>query len=320
MTIKKIEKKLKKTPYVPANEDPILELKQLVKQHVALTRSQQALLSMSSDRVARQDLVDEKTGKVIRKEGDIIQCNLPVDVQHAIKAQAEAMKKSAGQLELAMKRELKKVPLWQVFLSRVPGCGPVTSSYIVTMVDFNICIKPSALVKYAGFGVTVGADGKAHRDRPTKGEKLGYNKDLKVRLFQMFQLGVRMAGRRSPVAGRYLKVWDDKKATLMTARGPGTADNKSKGWIDKTARAKATDVFLEDLYIIGRTLAGLPVWPSWYAKAMGYEHGGKVAVIAPKDLTLDEALALVGFATAAQLDEDDAADPEALECDQIAAE
>jgi len=67
----------------------------------------------------------------------------------------------------------------------------------------------------------------------------------------------------------------------------------SKGW------HKAASVFLEDLYIIGRAAAGLPVWPSYYAAKLGYEHGGKVltpkpGVNVPKHLTLEEALELVG--------------------------
>ncbi len=36
------------------------------------------------------------------------------------------------------------------------------------------------------------------------------------------------------------------------------------------------------------------MWPSYYAAKLGYEHGGKVCVEAPKMITVDEALALVG--------------------------
>jgi hypothetical protein len=58
---------------------------------------------------------------------------------------------------------------------------------------------------------------------------------------------------------------------------------------------KAADILIEDLYIVWRTLAGMPVWPSYYAAKLGYEHGGKISVNAPKMLSLDEAKALVGI-------------------------
>jgi hypothetical protein len=68
----------------------------------------------------------------------------------------------------------------------------------------------------------------------------------------------------------------------------------AKKFIHDAGRRKATDVFLEDLYTIGRTLEGLPVWPSWYAAKLGYKHGGKVCVNAPTELTLEQAKELVG--------------------------
>lgn len=47
-------------------------------------------------------------------------------------------------------------------------------------------------------------------------------------------------------------------------------------------------------HIVWRTLEGLEVWPSYYAAKLGYEHGGKISVNAPRKLTVEEAIALVG--------------------------
>lgn len=289
--IKKLTKAMKKTaPYVPANDDPTKELRRLVQEHVALTKASVAFTSTASEKTRRADLVNAETGEVMAKKGDVIPCRLPVDTQEAIRAFAdEKLKKAAKAIESAMTKELRKVPLFKLFLSKVHGCGPVTAAYLVSMVDFTRCTKPSALKRYCGLAVFDG-----HREQPTKGQRLGFNQELKTRLWQMFALGVRMAGSKTP--SKYMTIWTEKKHTLVTMRGPGTADGKSLGWCDNTSRRKATDVFVEDLYIVGRALAGLPVWPSWYAKAMGYEHGGKVAVLAPKMLTVDEALEVVGVA------------------------
>lgn len=288
MSLKKIANKIAKKVVVPANDDPMVEIRRLIQEHVQLTKTSVGLTSSASDKVRRFDLV--KNGEVIAKKGDVIPCRMPVDTQQKIQDFAkDTLKKDADRLGRAIERELRRVPLYTEFLSKVQGCGPVIAGYIVAMVDFSKCVKPSALKRYCGFAVF---DGK--REQPTKGQKLHYNKEMKTRLYQMFMMGIRMAGSRSSAESKYMRVWTEKKETLVAMRGLGTTDNKSNGWCDDTARRKATDVFLEDLYIVGRTLAGLPVWPSWYAKAMGYEHGGKVAVLAPKMLTLDEALAMVG--------------------------
>lgn len=288
MSLKKIERKLKKKPYVPANDDPRAELRRLVQEHVALTRRAASIESMARPKVRRQDLENE-AGEVIAKKGDEIPCRLPVDAQDELHAVVKSLRVRAGKLEGAMTKELRKVPLYSEFLDHVRGCGPVTAAYLVSMVDFEKCTKPSALHRFCGLAVF---DGKS--ERPTKGHKLGYCAELKTRLYQMFAIGIRQNKRHGE--SKYLTIWEQKKHALLTTRGPGQPDNKSKGWCDDTARRKATGVFVEDLYIVGRTLAGLPVWPSWYAKAMGYEHGGKVAVLQPKTLTLAEALELVGVA------------------------
>lgn len=64
--------------------------------------------------------------------------------------------------------------------------------------------------------------------------------------------------------------------------------------IHATGWHKGADVLIEDLYIVWRALEGLPVWPSYYAAKLGYNHGGSIAVNAPKMLTPDEALATIG--------------------------
>jgi hypothetical protein len=288
MSLKKIERKLKKKPYVPANDDPRAELRRLVQEHVSMTRKAAAFEAAVSDKTRREDLTTED-GTVLAKKGDTIPCRIPIDRRDQALALVKGLRSDASKLESAMLKELRKVPLYSEFLAHVRGCGPVTAAYLVSMVDFEKCTKPSALHRFCGLAVF---DGKS--ERPTRGRKLGYCAELKTRLYQMFAIGIRQNKRHGE--SKYLTIWEQKKHALLTTRGPGQPDNKSKGWCDDTARRKATGVFLEDLYIVGRTLAGLPVWPSWYAKAMGYEHGGKVAVLQPKMLTLGEALEAVGIA------------------------
>ncbi len=275
MSLKKIEKKLKKpAPYVPANDDPRAELARLVNEHRALTKSAVATENMASDRKSRET-------------GETIACRMPADIQEVYKAAAKNARAKAASLETAMRRELRKMPIWTMFLDKVRGVGPVLGAYLVSLVDFEKCTKPSQLNRFCGLAVF---DGKS--ERPTKGRKLGYCRDLKMQLY-LFMTNDRRNQRHGE--SKYRTAWANKKHTLLTTRGPETPENKSKGWCDDSSRRHAAGIFVEDLYIVGRALAGLPVWPSFYARATGYGHGGgKIEVLAPKMLTVEEALALVG--------------------------
>lgn len=104
---------------------------------------------------------------------------------------------------------------------------------------------------------------------------------------------------------KYLKVWKDYKHRMLHSErfradsneilvGDGEWRKGGRAAIHSAGWHKAADVFLEDLYIIGRTLENRPVWPSYYAAKLGYEHLGKICVNAPRHMSLDEALALIG--------------------------
>ncbi len=285
----------------PASDDPLVELRQLCQRHSALTRASVALGQMSSDKIARMDIPQRGL-----KKGDAIPNLLPLDSRAELDRVSDAQSKEAKKLEPLMLRCLKQLPIWKVFLSQICGMGPVTAAYLVSNIDIHKAVKPSQLRRYCGLGVN---EGRA--DRPTKGAKLSYNKSIKTALWQFMCMGVRMAGRRT--VGKYLKIWNDYKSTIRTCppngrwvskptkqqpdggewrREDGTI--KSAGWVDATGRRKATSVFLEDLYIVWRTLEGLDVWPAFHAKQLGHFHGGKVCNNTPRKLTLDEALDLVG--------------------------
>src|SRR5688572_10902465 len=97
---------------IPSSTDPREELRKLIRQHKALTRSSVAITSMASDRTNRTT-------------GEKIECPLLVDVQIKFKALADDVaKKTAKALEGAMLRQLKQIPVYKQFLSKVYGVGP----------------------------------------------------------------------------------------------------------------------------------------------------------------------------------------------------
>jgi len=292
----KIEKKLKThKPYVPVHDDPKAELRRLVQEHRNTTRNSVSLGLMASDRTDR-------------KTGEVMPCRLPKDAKDALLETSEALKRAANRLQRHMEKQLAKLPIWILFLSKVRGCGPVTAAYLVAYIDWAICTKPSQLKRFCGFAVV---DGKS--ERRSKGEKLHYVSELKTRLYQMFAIGIRQNKRHG--SSKYMSIWENAKHGLLTTRGPETEFKRTKGWCDDTSRRKATDAFLEDLYIVGRATAGLEVWPTYYERMTCHEHGGSIADITPKVISIEDALRKVGVADVgpaevideSELDEDDSA-------------
>lgn len=66
------------------------------------------------------------------------------------------------------------------------------------------------------------------------------------------------------------------------------------GFAMKKAMAKAGDLFIWDLYVIWRTLSGLPIYAEKFALERGVRHDGSKPWEGPRMLSLDEARAMVG--------------------------
>lgn len=295
--------KLRRSPPMPpSSDDPREELRRLVMQHKALTKAAVALEHMCSDCTSRDT-------------GETIACRLPRDIQVQGQTFAdEVFRKAATKLETAMLRELRKIPIFQLYLSKLFGVksgGPI-AAYLVAEIDIRRSEKPSALRRFCGLAVI---DGRL--ERRTKGQKNAFSSEMRTRLFQLFQ--TMWKNRRHDPENKYLKIWDDARHRIEQSERVFERGVDRKGeWTGKiingqgktvSARGfahsygwhKAADVFLEDLYIVWRAIEGLPVWPSYYAAKLGYEHGGKISVNAPKMLTVDEALAAVGMTESSEV-------------------
>ncbi len=290
----KAVRKLKAKPvYVPACDNPMDELRRLVRQHKALVKASVAIGNMTSNR----------TNHVT---GDAILCRLPVDAQVEGELLVKTYKKKANALASAMLKELRKIPIYRDWLSRVfIAKGPIMSAYLVAEINIHLAVKPSNLRRFCGLAVINGT-----LERRTKGAKNAYSSEMRMRLFQLFN--TLWKGRRHSPDNKYLAIWDQYRSRIenserVTDRGVdklGDWTGKLVNGRGKTVSArgfahsygwhKAADVFLEDLYTVWRSIEGLPVWPSYYAAKLGYAHGGTISVNAPKMLTLPEALELVG--------------------------
>lgn len=122
---------------------------------------------------------------------------------------------------------------------------------------------------------------------------------------------------------KYLQRWADAVHTQTSFGQPMRGDPKGRvANSERKGRMKATDLFLEDLYMVMRAEQGLEVWPTFATIKRGYAHGGAPSAKAPTAMSLDEALELVGDvsgrpATSFQFDVE-AEDEEEREMDEAA--
>lgn len=325
-TLKAIEN-MGKLPEVPSSDNPREELRRLVLQHKAITKA-----AVSIDNMARH--------KKNRETGEEITCRLPEDIMMDLQETAKRQRGKAAKLESAMLRQLRQVPIYNLFLKDVFGVGPIVASYLVSDIDIHRATKPSSLRMFCGLAVQ---DGRLVRR--VKGQKSTYSSEMRTRLYQAFGAMWKNAAKRSKqfpngCSCKYLQIWENYK-TRQLASGRvvdgriqrivngelGTAKNDSvsaKGFVHSTGWHKAADVFLCDLYTIWRALEGLPVWPTYVAWITGYAHGGKPTMNEPVAMTVEQAIAEVGnvkaFARAVPVADSEITNDEEDESEVVAAE
>lgn len=274
--------------------DPISELRQVVRQHKYLTQ-----LSVRTNH-AVSDRKDRETGETIKTLA-------PPQVVLDAKAAAESAKKEADRLRSSMRRLLRGIPVYDEFLSHVPGVGEVTASYLVTMVRIDRCPNVSNLIRYCGYACS--ADGKSERRSGapkfapdgSKTEGTGtFNQTLKIVLRTAFCQGMRMPWKGPRASHKYLRRWEEAKHSALTVLNPRLGRVMRDGEADDKGRRKATDLFLWDLYVMWRTLEGLPIRPDKYSAVRGRYHNGQEAKDAQYMLALDEAKEIVGHIVVSQ--------------------
>jgi len=101
----------------------------------------------------------------------------------------------------------------------------------------------------------------AAAERPTKGEKLHYNKFLKTKLVGV--MGSCLLKANSP----WRKFYDDYKHRLKSA-GKGMSD----GHRNSMANRYMVKMLLQEFWIQWRTLEGLPIRAPYQEEYLGHKH------------------------------------------------
>ncbi len=145
------------------------------------------------------------------------------------------------ELDADIKEQVAEHPIYEQ-VSAVKGIGPGLAAKLIAMIDIERAPTISSLWRFAGYAVING-----ERERPTKGEKLHYNKRLKTTCYLVATAFLRA---NSP----YRRVYDEAKAYYEANRPDWT-----KGHRHNAANRKMIKVFLSHLWLRWRLLEGLPV-------------------------------------------------------------
>jgi hypothetical protein len=141
------------------------------------------------------------------------------------------------------------------YLTGVKGIGPSMAAQIVSQIDIRKADTVSALWRYAGYGVV---DGKA--ERPTKGEKLHYNKNLKT---VFYKVASQLLRANSP----YRRFYDSAKEYYQVNRPDWT-----KLHIHMASLRKMIKMFISHLWHVWREIEGLETREMYVQEKLGHDH------------------------------------------------
>jgi hypothetical protein len=183
-------------------------------------------------------------------------------------------------LEVSIKDMVEQFPLWEQFLSKVKGCGPLMSAVILSELDPYKARHVSSFWKYAGLDVAEDGKGRSKRAEHLidveyvnkRGEKatkksITYNPFLKAKL-----AGV-LSGSFLRCASPYSEVYYNYKARLENR--PDLAEARPIVR-HRMALRYMMKMFLRDLWLTWREIEGLPVTADYATVKLGIVHGAEL--------------------------------------------
>ena len=177
-----------------------------------------------------------------------------------------------------LEHTLDGIPIWDQFLSKVDGIGPAIAGVIISEINISKCTYVSSLWKYLGLDV-VEADNRGRgRYKEHLVPKTYVNKDGEVvNTVGLSHNGwakskIVFLGGGSLLRAKntyYSPIYGDYKNRL---KNHPKHIEKSDGWQHSMARRYMVKRFLADLYVVWRTIEGLPVYPSYEVAKLGINH------------------------------------------------
>ena len=184
-----------------------------------------------------------------------------------------------------LKKAVEKEPLYTEYLKGIPGCGPITSAYLMASLNTYRTRHPSAYVRYCGLDVRpdpknpekmIGTNKSTTRQSVyinKNGEadvnnSLGYNPLLKSRI-----LGILVPGFLKVKDSTYADIYYNTKAYYSNRPDLQEAfKGKTGKSAHKMAMRKVAYYFIVDYWLAERRLKGLPLNGGTYEEKLGLIH------------------------------------------------
>ena len=164
-----------------------------------------------------------------------------------------------------LKEQVKAHPAYFWF-SKVKGIGDVNIGKVVSLIDIREASMVSKLWRYAGFGVVNG-----RTERPTKGQKLHYNKTLKSMCWRLAKGLIRTKGayynyyieQKKRIRERLIseghKIVPSNKLPIEKGKHVEKDGKFGLGHVDMMAMRKMIKLFLSHLWLKWREAEGLEI-------------------------------------------------------------
>jgi hypothetical protein len=224
--------------------------------------------------VVYRDLIKDKFPSKKSFEGNAVISNY---TELCLIAQYEDL---YSQEQLHFKRlgqALEDYPIYTEYLSQVRGIGPAMAGCIISEFDIHKSKYPSSLWKYCGLDVAPNGKGRTRKPEHLVDvvykDKDGVNQIKKSITFNPF-IKTKMVGVLSSCFLRnnnekYVKVYQDYKNRLNNTEGH---KDKTLFHINNMAKRYMIKMFLQDLYVVWRTMEGLEVSAPWNEVHNNHKH------------------------------------------------
>jgi hypothetical protein len=277
------EEPMKKTQIQNPTKDDVTAVRMLVR----LREDFQAMRKRMDNRIGRKasgDMQDIEE-RVFR----------PEDLE-SFAGFADASRGQEKEVEKALKKVLKRFPIYTEWLLGVKGVGTIAAGWIVGEYDIHKATTVSKLWQFTGLNpsMVVGKKRVENKDGsfsyvPTekmiRGDKMTpgfvapFNKRLRVAMVGVLADGFIKA--QAPYALNFYypykaRLEQSDKVTQVMKKGGKVVDmpwsETTKGHRDMAAKRYMIKMFLADLYAKWRELEGLPVREPYQVEHVGHQH------------------------------------------------
>jgi hypothetical protein len=245
--------------------------------------------------------MDNRLGRKASGEDQEVEKNRALAEYHELANYAAVAREQEKLLEKDMLKQLKRFPVYNEFLVKVKGVGPVSAGWIIAEFNIHIADTVSKLWQFSGMnpGMVRGkkrvekkdsysfvvTDKMVRGDKRTPGFVAPFNGRLRVALLGVMADGFIKA--QNSYAMDYYYPYKNRKENSASevlhwkSKGKPAAmvpwKDVSKGHRDSAAKRYMIKAFLKDLYVAWRTVEGLPVREPYAEEYLGKKHA-----VAPK--------------------------------------